>query len=82
MTGVQTCALPICLGLAIVKHAALVHGGSVDLESERGVGSTFIIELPQGLGSTEIDEVSSGAVPARASSDQTEKELHRSDYGT
>ncbi|MFW5812306.1 MAG: ATP-binding protein, partial [Alkalispirochaetaceae bacterium] len=37
------------LGLAIVKHVALVHGGSVDLESERGEGSRFTIHIPQGV---------------------------------
>jgi len=34
------------LGLAIVKHIALVHGGSVSVESEVTVGSTFSIALP------------------------------------
>jgi two-component system phosphate regulon sensor histidine kinase PhoR len=34
------------LGLAIVKHVALVHGGSVGVESTPGVGSRFRITLP------------------------------------
>jgi signal transduction histidine kinase len=34
------------LGLAIVKHIALIHGGSVAVESEQGKGSTFMITLP------------------------------------
>ena len=33
------------LGLAIVKHIALVHGGSVSLDSRVGGGSTFTIEV-------------------------------------
>ncbi len=35
------------LGLAIVRHIAEAHGGSVGLEREEGVGSTFWIEVPQ-----------------------------------
>ena len=35
------------LGLSIVKHVAESHGGTVSLESELGVGSTFVIRLPR-----------------------------------
>ena len=35
------------LGLAIVKHIAMVHGGSVTVESKQGEGSTFSVLLPQ-----------------------------------
>lgn len=34
------------LGLAIVKHIALIHSGSVRLESSEGSGATFSILLP------------------------------------
>jgi len=34
------------LGLAIVRHIAEAHGGTVGLTSEEGVGSTFWIEVP------------------------------------
>lgn len=34
------------LGLAIVKHIAQAHGGTVDVRSEIGRGSTFILDLP------------------------------------
>jgi len=34
------------LGLSIVKNIAEQHGGSVQLESELGAGSTFTVVLP------------------------------------
>jgi two-component system phosphate regulon sensor histidine kinase PhoR len=34
------------LGLAIVKHIVLIHNGTVNVESELGHGSTFILRLP------------------------------------
>ncbi|MBI4260450.1 MAG: HAMP domain-containing protein [Actinobacteria bacterium] len=34
------------LGLSIVKHVAENHGGSVDVRSQLGVGSTFEVRLP------------------------------------
>lgn len=35
------------LGLSIVKHIAAVHGGSVNVWSKLGQGSTFTIRLPE-----------------------------------
>ena len=34
------------VGLAMVQHIALAHGGEVRVESEVGKGSTFILLLP------------------------------------
>ena len=36
------------LGLAIVRHVAINHGGTVEVESESGIGSTFRMSLPLG----------------------------------
>ena len=35
------------LGLSIVKHTALAHGGSIELDSLPGQGATFILRLPR-----------------------------------
>lgn len=34
------------LGLSICREIALAHGGSIEVESEPGAGSTFIVSLP------------------------------------
>jgi signal transduction histidine kinase len=34
------------LGLSIVKHIAIIHGGSVTVESELGKGATFMLTVP------------------------------------
>ncbi|MEM6799025.1 MAG: ATP-binding protein [Planctomycetota bacterium] len=38
------------LGLAIVKHLAQAFGGSVSVQSEEGVGTTFTVSLPMAQG--------------------------------
>jgi two-component system phosphate regulon sensor histidine kinase PhoR len=36
------------LGLSIVKHVVLLHGGAIEVETEPGKGTRFIVTLPLG----------------------------------
>jgi two-component system phosphate regulon sensor histidine kinase PhoR len=41
------------LGLSIVRHIALLHNGTAQVESHAGEGSVFRIRIPQGEGNSE-----------------------------
>lgn len=45
------------LGLSMVKHVAIIHGGKVSVQSELNKGSVFVVTLPiDGSGSPLIEE--------------------------
>jgi two-component system NtrC family sensor kinase len=50
------------LGLSLARKIVLAHGGSIDVASDVGAGSTFTVRLP----AAEVDQVSPGA-PLRES---------------
>jgi len=55
------------LGLAIVRHVALMHRGTITLQSRTGEGSTFTLTLPLSQqGGTPNDSARSSAVDALA----------------
>ena len=54
------------LGLAIVRHVALNHGGDVEVESMEGEGSTFTLRLPMLAGAEDNEppeSVAEGSPP-------------------
>lgn len=49
------------LGLAIVRHVVAAHGGSIELDSRPGDGSTFSIRLPLDAGAATARAAARGA---------------------
>ena len=45
------------IGLALVQELARLHGGTVEIASEEGVGSTFTVTIPAGTGHLPPDRV-------------------------
>lgn len=52
------------LGLAIVRDLVVLHGGRTWLESERGAGAAFFVQLPRALQQTPANDGSSQLVAA------------------
>lgn len=60
------------IGLALAKELAELHGGSIEVESEEGKGTTFTVSLAVGRAFFKDNEII-GAVPAPGA---TERNLH------
>jgi chemotaxis protein histidine kinase CheA len=57
------------LGLAIVRHVVERHGGSVQVESELGQGSTFRLRFPQTEEATTEEATTEEATSEEATSE-------------
>jgi signal transduction histidine kinase len=52
------------IGLALVKQLVQLHGGTVQVESSEGQGSTFVVSLPAGTDHLPADQVVRASEPA------------------
>ena len=55
------------LGLSIVRHVLLNHHGSIDVDSEEGVGTTFVLSLPGSANGPEREAVEPAVVEDQSS---------------
>jgi len=55
------------IGLSLVRELVKLHGGSVDVDSTLGEGTTFTVRLPRGSAPRLQERAASGASPASAS---------------
>ena len=46
------------LGLSIVKHAALVHRATIDIDSEPGSGTSFTLHFPKDSQERKVNDIS------------------------
>ncbi len=70
------------IGLALANELVELHGGSIAVTSEEGVGTTFVVRLPkcQGSPTAEAPAVSSGTVPLPGAAPDVEGDsVHISD---
>ena len=44
------------LGLSIVKHAVMIHNGSIEVKSKVGEGTEMIVFIPNGQGIADFSE--------------------------
>ncbi len=58
------------LGLSIVRHAVRNHGGTVDVESTEGLGSSFTLRLPISAAQLQVESMDVDDLLARANSEQ------------
>ena len=53
------------IGLALAQDLARLHGGTIEVRSEEGVGSVFTVRIPRGRAHLPADQVrAEGALPA------------------
>jgi signal transduction histidine kinase/ligand-binding sensor domain-containing protein/DNA-binding response OmpR family regulator len=60
------------IGLSITKEFVKMHGGTIDVESEPGIGSTFSIRIPLAI-AEEMTDMVQPAIPAQETAPSVKK---------